>query len=48
MGKHVGNLSSIRKVLLLARSEIQEPLSMGEVLKAVEYTFKLAAEDIGN
>jgi alanine dehydrogenase len=33
------------EVLLLSRRDIEELLSMGETLKAVEYSFKLEAED---
>jgi len=34
----------LREVLLLSRSEVEELLSMGEVLKAVEHSFRLEAE----
>ncbi|HAZ32109.1 MAG TPA: alanine dehydrogenase, partial [Dehalococcoidia bacterium] len=34
----------MREVLLLSRSEVEELLSMGEVLKAVEHSFRLEAE----
>jgi aldehyde:ferredoxin oxidoreductase len=36
--------STLPEVLLLGRSEIEELLSMGEALKAVEHSFRLKAE----
>jgi ornithine cyclodeaminase/alanine dehydrogenase-like protein (mu-crystallin family) len=36
--------STAPEVLLLGRSEIEELLSMGEALKAVEHSFKLKTE----
>ena len=44
MTKCVSNLFSVRTLLVLAKREIQELLSIGEALKAVEYAFKLEAE----
>lgn len=44
MEKYVNNPFSMPTLPLLSRSEIQEQLSVGETLKAVEYAFKLQAQ----
>lgn len=42
--RRLSNSSSVHKVLILARHEVQELFSMSEALEAVEYAFKLEAE----
>lgn len=44
MIKRVNEPFTMPKVLILTGHEVQELLSIGEALKAVEYTFRLAAE----